>query len=229
MLPLPMKTVLTIAPEPLIRLGLRHMLGTEARFTICGEACNHSDAVQMSKRLRPELAVLAVPYSGDTIALIKDLLRARSALPILVVSRAPDTQSVQRAFRAGARGYVTSLDDTSELLLAVATVRHGSLYASRTAYDGLLMHLTARPGTESKDDLSRLSDREMEIFQLIGEGMGCKDIANRLHISVKTVETHRQRMKEKLCVPTGSELNRRAASHALSATLRKGSAKQEQK
>ncbi len=206
------KTVLTVCQQPLLRLGLRQVLVSECGLKIIGEVGTASDAMQAISRSRPDLAIVVVgPGFGDGLGLIKDLQKGRNAPPLLVLGKAGDAEHVQRALRAGARGYVTCVDDLSELLLAVASVRSGGLHVSREASNGLLIPVSHRSNGESGNGLGALSDRELEVFRLVGEGLGSKDIAGQLKISVKTVETHRARMKDKLHLHSGSALNQKAA------------------
>ena len=217
------KTVLTVCDEPLTTLGLREVLVEMAGFKICGEVTGAAEALEMFTRSRPAFVVIAGGRAnGEGLGLIKGLHRSHPSPSILIIGSAADSQAVQRAFRAGARGYVTSTNDVKELLLAIKAVEAGGLYVSHHAADGLLMHLNGRTNGGPENDLTALSDREMEIFRLIGHGLGCKEMAGRLGISVKTVDTHRQRMKDKLHLHTGTELNRLALRLMIEETGRKG-------
>jgi DNA-binding NarL/FixJ family response regulator len=162
---------------------------------------------------RPVLAVLAGSVGSEEMPRwVRELHRVRAQLPVLVIGHGADPLCVQRVLRAGALGFVSCADEATEVLLAVASVRSGHLHVSKAAAGCLLMDLVRGVPNQAKASLGMLSDREMEVFNLVGAGMGCKEIANKLNISVKTVETHKQRMREKLRLNTGSELNRMAAS-----------------
>ena len=200
-------TCLIVSSEPLVCLGLRHLLVLEAGLRVCGEAATASEALYLQELHRPFLVVISSLH-GEDLTLIRDLHRGQTVPGILVVAHQANAQQVPRALRAGARGYVTLEDNQQELLRAIAAVRADSLYVSHRASEGLMTRL-AQPGG-SERELDSLSDREMEIFQLMSNGLGSKQIAGYLNISVKTVETHKQRMKDKLNLNTCAELNRHA-------------------
>jgi len=174
---------------------------------VCAETTNSAEALIAQDRHQPALVVISSLH-GEDMRLIRELHREPTVPGILIVGHQTTPQQVQRALRAGARGYVTLEDSQSELLRAVAAVCEDSLYVSHRASQGLLARLTQSNSHEG--DLDSLSDREMEIFHLMRDGLGSKQIAGSLNISVKTVETHKQRMKDKLNLHTCAELNRHA-------------------
>lgn len=216
-------SVLVVAPEPLMRLGLRHFLFTEAKVKHCLEVTSAAEALDVQANLRPTMVVMAA--SAEAPRLIRDLRRCRPDQRVLVVGRAAEADYVRRVMQAGALGYVTSLDDLAELRLAVASVMSGSLHVSKSAAGGLMMEIRggAARAESAEPSLSVLSDRELEVFQLVGKGLGCKEIAVRLSISIKTVETHKQRMKDKLSLPNGSELLRLSMAHHARSQSKNGS------
>jgi DNA-binding NarL/FixJ family response regulator len=170
---------------------------------------------------RPDLVVLNLTLRhGDGIALIKDFKKLNPAARVLVVTARNDTLSLQRVFRAGARGYVVTQDETAEVLHALERIASGELYASGTVSRGLLEMLAAGTVETRKVDGRQLSDRELQVFRLMGSGLGTSRVATELQVSVKTVETHQSHIKQKLGLQTGVELNQRAARWLLNATRR---------
>lgn len=150
------------------------------------------------------------PAQGDGFALMRELPRWSAQTRVVVLTRLADAASVQRAFQAGARGFVTRCDPASWLLDAVLGALRGELVMGPRAQRTLLGEL-ARGSVRLEDgELARLSHRELDVFRKIGAGHGTRVIAEELHVSVKTVETHRHRIKEKLGLASGAELMRRA-------------------
>ena len=188
-------------------MGLRHLMVLEAGWQVCGEAARAAEALELAARHEPHLVVMC-SQEGEDLALIRDLGRRRAGPQVLVVAHTTTTTQVHRALRAGALGYVMLGDTTEELLRAVTAVCGGSLYVSQRAAGGLMQLL--RQAKADAAGVNQLSDREMEIFRLMRRGLGTKEIAASLGISVKTVETHKQRMKEKLRLTTCAELNQHA-------------------
>ena len=204
--------VLIVGGEPVSRLGLNYLLTVEAGLQICGETADPAEALRLCQENRPSLVVLDLLLPrGDGLVLIRQLLRDSPGQPILVVSILEDTLTVQRAFRAGARGFVSKLDETPELLAAICSVRRGARYASHRVASKLLAELSCGTMKSQRDtDVAQLSDRELQVFRLIGHGACTAAIAKELCVSVKTVETHRQRIKEKLKLQNGALLSQRA-------------------
>jgi DNA-binding NarL/FixJ family response regulator len=153
---------------------------------------------------------------GDGIGLLKDFRKSSASIRTLVLSDRTDALSVHRAFRAGARGYLVAHDDISEIPRAIKQILAGEFYASPSV-GRLLLQVLAKGGTlPACAELSQLSDRELQIFGMIGRGLGASHVAKDLHLSVKTIETHRMRIKHKLGLRTGAELNRRAENWLMS-------------
>ncbi len=211
-------SVLIVSQELLLRLGVRQFMMQEAGLRCCGEAASSAEAMDLQARHRPCLVVVAACLSsGEAPRLVRDLRRGIPEQRVLVVGRATEPDLVRRVLQAGARGYVSSLDDVMELRLAVASVLGGHLHVSRAVADCITMESRASAAAAGQDRLAmlrQLSDREMEVFGLMGRKLGCKEIALHLSISVKTVETHKQRMKDKLGLQHGAELQRLAMVQA---------------
>lgn len=204
--------VLVVHNSPVTRLGLSVLMRSARRFRVCYEACDVPQAREFYTKCPPDLVLLGLTLSrGDGIQLIKDLRKQDRAARILVLTAREDPLSLQRAFRAGARGCVLSCEETTEILRALDSILSGEFYASPAASQQLLGCFVSRATDSTSAKLTGLTDRELQVFRLIGSGFGATRVAAELHVSVKTVESHRSHIKEKLCLATGAELNASAA------------------
>ena len=205
--------ILIVHGSPVIRFGLVTLVRSTPHLDVCGEEESVAGACDLFIRERPDVVLLGLALAhGDGLELIKALRKQNPAAETVVLGEREDRLSLERAFRAGARGYVLSCDDTAEILSALEHVRSGEFYASTTATQQLLGSVVCRgPGQNTAGHLRNLTDREMQIFRLIGAGCGPKNIAAELHVSVKTVEAHREHIKQKLGLSSGAQLNARAA------------------
>ena len=212
---------LIVSTEPLLRFGLRHFL-REFGMVRCLEAETNEVALDLLERFRPGMVlVCAEPQQMEVTRLIRLLRRHARCLPLLVISRDKSSEHVRSCLEAGAQAYLTHEDALAELGMACATALRGGLHLSGAVAKALLPAKTAKLGANHSagTPLTCLSTREKEIFALVGCGCGCKEIAGRLGISVKTVETHQMRMKQKLGVERSAELKRLAESQAQGAHL----------
>ncbi len=200
--------VMIVNGVPLVRFGLAALAGCHPLLEVCAEAGDAREARRICAEEKPDLAVLdlEVPH-GDGVELLRDFRKLHEPLRSLVVSEREDALSVQRAFRAGARGFVTAREEPAEVLAALDAVLAGRLYASRRVS---LLLLEQMAGGSVAHSVAALSDRELQVFRLLGRGLRPTAIARDLGVSVKTVETHQQRMKEKLRAANGAELHRQA-------------------
>ena len=211
MVPLKKQPVLIAHYAPVTRLGLATLIRSSRQFTLAGATGHAPTARQAFCERKPELAVLSLKlHEGDGISLLKDFKKMDHRVPTLVLSQRTDALSVQRAFKAGARGYVGTVDETTEVLQALELISRGGLYASTNVAHGLLEMLATGTVETRRNGYGQLSDRELQVFRLIGRGIGTTRIAQELHLSVKTIETHRLRIKHKLGIDHSSELTRRA-------------------
>jgi DNA-binding NarL/FixJ family response regulator len=209
---------LIVSHEPLMRLGMRRFLEEEVEMRQCLEAATPADALNQQAAHQPALVLLCVcQQQMDAVRLIRDLRRKRQQQAVLVVSRKVEADHVSLCLRAGALGYVCSQDPLQELRMACAAVLRGDIHVSRQAAQGLRAVLSGpRAMTKNGQGMSAaaapLSEREREVFALVGDGCGSTEIARKLSISVKTVETHQQRIKVKLGVERSAELRRLAVA-----------------
>ncbi|PYJ99585.1 MAG: DNA-binding response regulator [Verrucomicrobia bacterium] len=182
--------VLLVDDHPVVREGLAERINRERDLVVCGEAQNAREALRAVASLQPDIVILDLSLpKGHGLELVKDLRTLHPDLRVVVFSMHDESVFAERALRAGAHGYVMKQEPPERLLVAIRTVLRGDY----------LTHSVAR-----------LSDRELEIFQLIGQGVSTRKIADRLGRSIKTIETHRTRIKEKLAVKSAAELVHRA-------------------
>ena len=216
-------TVLIVHHAPVMRFGLTALIKSNPHFKVIGETGEAPVARRLFADGAPDLVVLSLTLQhGDGIVLLKDLRKLNPTACALVVTARHDSLSVQRAFKAGARGYVVTEDETAEVLHALEEIAAGELYASGTVARGLLQMLANGSVEMRQDACAQLSDRELQVFRLIGSGFGTSRVATELQLSVKTIETHRQRIKQKLGLTNSTELTRRAAEWMMDAARKRG-------
>ncbi|MBA3962640.1 MAG: response regulator transcription factor [Chthoniobacterales bacterium] len=215
-------SVLIVHHAPLMRFGLATLIRSSRRFRIAGETGEAPTARRLFAQTKPSLVVLSLSLrQGDGFSLLKDFRKMDSSARAVVVTARQDSLSLQRAFKAGARGFVVTEDEAVEVLDALEQVAAGELYASGTVSRRLLQMLARGQVEIPQDGCGRLSDRELQVFRLIGSGLGTSRVASEMHLSVKTIETHRQRIKQKLGLTTGTELTQRATQFLLEAARRR--------
>ncbi len=193
------KRIMLVDAPPMMRAGLAQFINKQPDLETCGEFGNAAEAFEGLLKFNPDLVLTDITLPGKSgIELIKDLLAATPGLPILVISMHDETLYAERVLRAGARGYIMKESGGENLLIAIRQVLNGQVYVSPRIAAKILDDLSARKPRGSSSPIEKLSDREFEIFQLIGQGKGTRDIAKQLHLSPKTVEVHRGHIKEKL-------------------------------
>ena len=207
----PKAKVLVVDGASLTRFALVSLIGLHPRTAVCDEAGTAPQARSLCQQTQPDLVVIDIDIGkGDGINLIKELHTLHPGQQTLVVSGREEIPSVQRAFRAGARAYVSKLDEPAEILLAMEAVLAGRLYMSpRIAYL-MLEDLAGADHGHLGHLVSTLSNRELHIFRMFGHRKGASVIAEELGLSVKTIETHQQRIKGKLHLKTAHDFHRTA-------------------
>ncbi len=204
--------ILLVDDHPLFRKGMIQLLGQEPDIEVRAEADSSLSALDAIRRQKFDLAIVDVGLGGGAngIELTKMIKAEQPELPMLVVSMHDEVLYAERALRAGARGYVMKREALDSILSAVRSVLAGEIYVSPSMSKRMLYnHIQGRGETSSP--VERLTDRELEVFQLIGEGYDMHEIARQLHLSKKTVEAHRANIKEKLSVSSAREVVRQAA------------------
>jgi len=185
-------------------------LQANVEFEVCGQSETAEQALTEIPNLKPDVAVIDISLPGmNGIELIKHLLSQMENLKVLVVSRHDEELYAERAIRAGAKGYLMKLEAGDVIVSAVRQILNGGIYLSDKIGSQLIMKLASGQST-GDNPLELLSDRELEVFELTGKGESTKEIAERLHVSVKTVDTYRARIKDKMDLKSANELLRRA-------------------
>lgn len=206
-----MTKVLIVDDHPLMRKGLIMSLEAEPDIQICGQASNAEEALSIAEAEEPDLVIVDISLPGMSgLELIKHMHAIRPNILTLVVSRHDESLYAERAIRAGARGYVMKLEAGKVMMKAVRRVLNGGIYVSEEINERLLMGLASGQDTVAQSPFDVLSDRELEVFELTGRGYGTREIAERLHLSVKTVESYRARIKNKLNLSSAAELMQHA-------------------
>jgi len=199
------KRIFIVDDHPMMRDGLVQLISREAELTVCGEAEDAADALAQIEKEKPDLALVDITLrSGNGLELIKDVQLRAPATAVLVISMHDESLYAERVLRAGGRGYIMKQEGGKKLMAAIRHVLGGGTYVSETMSAKILDIFSGRRAEGYS--VEALTDREFEVFQLIGQGFSTKEIAGKLHVSAKTVEVHRVNMKQKLKVNTATEL-----------------------
>jgi DNA-binding NarL/FixJ family response regulator len=191
------KRLLIIDDHPLFREGLRRFIDSQPNLSCCCEADSYQAGLETVRQYRPDLVILDLRLQrADGMELMKNLFAEQPRLRILVLSQGDENVHAELVLRAGALGYIMKEEATDELLDAINTVLRGEIYVSKRL-SALVLKRFFR-GQTSSNLAEKLSDRELQVFQFLGSGLSTQDIADQLHLSVKTVETHRENIKHKL-------------------------------
>lgn len=208
-----MKRILIVDDHPLLREGLERLISAEPGLEVCGMAGSVSEALARVEKETPDLIITDLTLPGrNGLELIKDLGATHPSLPILVLSMHDELMYAERVLRAGGKGYVMKDAPPDRLLEAIRIVLAGGVFASPNVTTHVLRSITASHGSAKPGNfpLERLTDREMEVFELIGQAKSNHEIASRLGISPRTLDAHRAHIREKLGLADGSELTRHA-------------------
>jgi DNA-binding NarL/FixJ family response regulator len=205
------KRLLLVDDHPFMRAGLAGLIDRQPDLSVCAEAGNPVEAFQALEKTKPDLVLTDLTMPGRSgLEFIKDLRAAEPNLAILVISMHDETVHAERALRAGARGYIMKEAGGENLLAAIRTVLRGEVYLSPRMSARVLENLSGARPRGSSSPIEKLSDREFQVFQLIGQGKSTRDIAAQLHLSPKTVDVHRANIKEKLDLTDATALIRHA-------------------
>jgi len=205
--------IFLVDDHALLRRGLVELINGEPSMEVCGEAATLGDAYSQIGKCQPHLAIVDISLDGnDGVELTKELNRRWPTLPVLAYSMHDEEIYAERTLRAGAKGYVMKRHPPEILLQAIKQVLSGKIYLSDRMSDRLIGKMVGAgsSGAPMKTPIEKLSDRELEVFQLIGKGMSTNRIADSLCLSVKTIETYREHLKQKLDLRSGNELVRYA-------------------
>lgn len=203
--------ILVVDDHPVFREGLVRVLNQEKDVQVAGEAPSLEDAMALAATLKPDLVMVDISLDGSNgVDLTKSLRETYPDIRILVLSMHNEFLHAERALRAGANGYIMKRESGKELLSAIRHVLGGQTYLSEPMKESLLKKVASGPGPRSQSPEEVLSDREFEIFQLIGQGYGSRQIADKLHLSIKTVESHREHIRDKMNIESTFELVQKA-------------------
>jgi DNA-binding NarL/FixJ family response regulator len=210
------KTVFIVDDHPLLRQGLALLVNREGDLAVCGEAEEAQIAMREIAAKKPDILIADISLNGpDGLDLLKNVRMLYPSLPVLILSMHDESIYAERALRARANGYIMKQEATEKVLVAVRRILGGDIYLSDRMANKLLHQYISGIPTDVNSRLSSLSDRELEVFRLIGEGRSTRQIAEKLHLSVKTVETYQAHIKDKLSLQSGREL----VQHAIQSNI----------
>jgi DNA-binding NarL/FixJ family response regulator len=207
--------VLIVDDHPIVRRGLADLIDHQTDLEVCGEAADVGEALQIAEATHPDVIVVDLALkSGHGIELVEQIKARHDGIKMLVSSMHDEMLFAERTLRAGAMGYIAKQEPTENLLEAIHQVLRGEIYLSPRMSSRLLHHVVGGKALE-EDPIASLSNRELEVFEMIGQGLTIQQIAAKLQLSPKTIETHREKIKGKLNLKNSAELGRRAVQWVL--------------
>jgi DNA-binding NarL/FixJ family response regulator len=207
--------VLVVDSHPIVRQGLAALINQEPGLVVCGQASSVEDALALVRDKKPHIVTVDITLHGlSGIALARQIKSQFPDVPVLILSTHDEAVYAERALRAGARGYIMKSEPVPQIMAAIHKVLRGEVYVSDRFAAGLLRRVVTGRGGVQPAPVSQLSDRELQVFQCIGQGMKLSEIARQLQVKVKTIEAHREHIKQKLNLPNSSELLRYAIQAA---------------
>jgi DNA-binding NarL/FixJ family response regulator len=215
--------IFLVDDHPIVRQGLAQLINHEQDLMVCGEAENARAAIELLPECKPDFLIVDISLKGgmDGIELIKTIRSRDTDLPVLVLSMHDESLYAERALRAGALGYIMKQEGMEKMITAIRRVLDGRVYVSEEMDSRMLQQVVRGQPNKPASPLELLSDRELEIFGLLGQGVGSREIAESLFLSVKTVDSYRANIKEKLKIKNSIQL----LQHALQWVGREKSAK----
>ncbi len=205
--PSPSARILIVDDHPLFRQGLRQLIDHEPGWSVCGEAADAEEAARLVHETKPDLVIVDISLGGSSgIDLIKNLKATEPELALLVVSMHDESLYTERALRAGAKGYVMKHEPPKTVKTAIHRVLGGTMYLSEKMAASLVTKLMRGGNSQEESPVSGLSDRELEVFRLLGQGKGRREIAQELNLTVTTINSFSSRIKEKLHLKSSAEL-----------------------
>ena len=200
-------TVFVVDDHPIVRQGLTLLINRESDLAVCGEAEEMHSALRSIQAVKPDILIVDISLNGpDGLELLKNIRITSPRLPVLILSMHDESIYAERALRAGANGYIMKQEATEKVLVALRRILSGEIYVSDRIANSMLRHYVRGVNASEHSSVSDLTDRELEVFRLIGEGQGTRQIAEALHLSVKTVESYQAHIKEKLSLRSAREL-----------------------
>lgn len=205
--------ILIVDDHPIVRYGVSRIITKTSGMTVCGEAENANQTIQFLEHNKPDAIILDISLDGaiDGLKLTKMIRAKYPKLPILILSMHDESCYAQKAITSGASGYIMKGEPSERLVRAIRTVLKGDIYLGSNIRESMLFSLSS-PKDHNENVMTTLSDRERQVFHMIGNGTTTRSIANKLCVSMKTIETHRTRIKKKLGISTANELVMTAAT-----------------
>jgi DNA-binding NarL/FixJ family response regulator len=201
------KMVFVVDDHPIVRQGLALLINQEPDLAVCGAAEEMQSALAAINAVRPDILIVDISLNGpDGLELLKTIRITMPRLPVLILSMHDESLYAERALRAGANGYIMKQEATEKVLVALRRILSGEIYVSDRIANSMMRHYVRGANLSEHSSISELTDRELEVFRLIGEGHGTRQIAEALHLSVKTVESYQAHIKEKLSLRSAREL-----------------------
>jgi len=212
--------ILVVDDHPVVRYGIARIINRERTMKVCGEAEDDAETLQMIEKSSPDIVLLDISLKdSDGLRVTKTIKSAYPDLPVLILSVHDEKLYGRRALRSGARGYVTKQESTDKLITAIKKVLEGHIWINDKVEESIVRVYAGMREFRDLSIVDTLSDREREVFILIGQGYSARDIAEKLSLSVKTIETHRSRIKQKLGISTAQKLTALAAEWLRAAGL----------
>jgi len=213
------RRVFVVDDHPIVREGIALMINREPDLIVSGEAEEAHAALKQIAATRPDVVIVDISLNGpDGLEVIKTIRTTDPALPLLVLSMHEEMVYAERALRAGANGYIMKQEATEKVLVALRRILNREIYVSERVANKMLRQYVSGTEAARRSPISDLTDRELEVFRLIGEGHSTRQIAEELHLSVKTVESYQAHIKEKLSLRSGRELVQHAIQWAIRET-----------
>lgn len=207
--------ILVVDDHPIVRRGLRELVADESDLEVCGEAADVTEAMEQLDEVRPDVVVVDLSLrSGHGLDLIRQIKAHNERIKILVSTMHDEALYAERTLRAGAAGFINKQEAPEKMLDALRQVLRGEIYLSSQVASRLLFRLHGNHITD-EDPIARLTDRELEVFEMIGQGLSTKQVARKLSLSQKTIEAHREKIKAKLNLHNGAEMTRYATQWVL--------------
>ncbi|MEA3332234.1 MAG: response regulator transcription factor [Pseudomonadota bacterium] len=204
-------TVFIVEDHPIFSLGMSELINQEEDLKVCGNADNTTVALEAIERLQPDLILVDLSLKeSQGIDLIKEIDRGKNPIPMLVLSMHDEAIHAERCILAGAKGYIMKQEASESVIEALRHILAGNIYVSSKIMNKMVGKLTGKPGPADISATNRLTNRELEVLTFIGKGLSAAEIAEKLHVSPKTIGTYRERLKGKLELKHGAELVRYA-------------------
>jgi DNA-binding NarL/FixJ family response regulator len=204
-------SVVIVEDHPMFREQLAHLINKEPDMTVCGEADNVPDGLALIKDRHPQIAIVDISLNGSSgLELLKDLRAHGIDLPVLVLSMHDESLYAERALRAGAKGYITKHEASASVMVAIRQVLNGEIYL-KPRFMSRILNKAINGNGGAAQPIDCLTDRELEVFELIGRGQTTREIGARLRVGLTTVDTYRARIKEKLNIENAARLHSEAS------------------